>query len=55
MHDRNVLSVNAMIQLHVTGPQKADKIEIVSGEYVRAVEDSENDVELATIEESGEG
>jgi hypothetical protein len=55
MHDRKGLSVNAMIQLHVTGPQKADKIEIVSAEYVRASEESENDVELATIVESGEG
>ena len=55
MHDRKGLSVNAMIQLHVTGPQKADKIEIVSGEYVHASEESENDVEMATIVESGEG
>lgn len=55
MHDRKGLSVNAMIQLHVTGPQKADKIEIVSGEYVRGTEGMENDAELATLEESGEG
>ena len=54
-YDRKGLSVNAMINLHVTGPQKADKIEIVSGEYVRASEDLENESELATIVESGEG
>jgi hypothetical protein len=55
MHDKKGLSVNAMINLHVTGPTKADKIEIVSAEYVQAAEESENESELATIVESGEG
>jgi hypothetical protein len=55
MHDRKGLSVNAMINLHVTGPTKADKIEIVSAEYVRGAEGLENESELATLEEVGEG
>jgi hypothetical protein len=55
VHDRKGLSVNAMINLHVTGPTKADKIEIVSAEYVRGAEDLESGSELATIVESGEG
>jgi hypothetical protein len=55
MHDRKGLSVNAMINLHVTGPTKADKIEIVSAEYVQSAEDVENESELATIVGSGEG
>jgi hypothetical protein len=55
MHDKKGLSVNAMINLHVTGPTKADKIEIVSAEYVQSAEGSENESELATIVESEEG
>ena len=55
MHDRKGLSVNAMINLHVTGPTKADKIEIVSAEYVRSENRGEEEVNLGTEEEVGEG
>jgi hypothetical protein len=43
MHDKKGLSVNAMISLHVSGPTKADKVEIVSTQYVDAVEGLEKE------------
>ena len=55
VHDKKGLSVNAMISLHMTGPQKAEQIQIVSSECIQKVESAESDEELATIEESGEG
>jgi len=48
MHDRKGLSVNAMISLHVSGPTKADKVEIVSTQYVDAVEGLENNEKTDT-------
>ena len=35
--------MNAMISLHVSGPTKADKVEIVSTQYVSEAEGLEND------------
>lgn len=37
--DKQALSLNAMINLHVTGPQKADALEIISGEYQKKEEE----------------
>jgi hypothetical protein len=44
-----------MISLHMSSPQKAEQIQIVSSECIQKVESAESDEELATIEESGEG
>jgi len=32
--DKRAMSVNAMISLHMTGPQKAEEVEVISTQYV---------------------
>jgi len=34
--DRKAMSVNAMISLHVTGPQRAEEVEVVAAQYNKA-------------------
>jgi hypothetical protein len=55
VHDKKGLSVNAMISLHMTGPQKAEQIQIVSSECIQENSSAGKFEDEATIVESGEG
>ena len=43
------MSVNAMISLHMTGPQKAEEVEVISGQYVEGGRGEQNEVEEAIV------
>jgi hypothetical protein len=55
VHDKKGLSVNAMISLHMTGPQKAEQIQIVSSECISSDLSAGKYEDKVTQEESGEG
>ena len=47
--DKRAMSVNAMISLHMTGPQKAEEVEVISGQYVEGGRGEQNEVEEAIV------
>lgn len=48
--DKRAMSVNAMISLHMTGPQKAEEIEVISTQYVE--EENEQQVEESIVNDN---
>ncbi len=43
--DKRTMSVNAMISLHMTPPQKAEEVEVITGQYVEGEKREQNEVE----------
>jgi hypothetical protein len=50
--DKRAMSVNAMISLHMTGPQKAEEVEVISTQYVE--EENEQQVEESIVNDNEE-
>ena len=50
--DKRAMSVNAMISLHMTGPQKAEEVEVISTQYVE--EENGQQVEESIINDNEE-
>jgi hypothetical protein len=50
--DKRAMSVNAMISLHMTGPQKAEEVEVISTQYVE--EENGQQVEESIVNDNEE-
>jgi len=50
--DKRAMSVNAMISLHMTGPQKAEEVEVISTQYVE--EENGQQVEGSIVNDNEE-
>lgn len=53
--DKRAMSVNAMISLHMTGPQKAEEVEVISTQYVEEGKGQQVEGSIVNDNEEEEG
>ena len=53
--DKRAMSVNAMISLHMTGPQKAEEVEVISTQYVEEGNEQQMEESIVNDIEEEEG
>jgi hypothetical protein len=53
--DKRAMSVNAMISLHMTGPQKAEEVEVISTQYVEEENGQQVEESIVNDNEMEEG
>ncbi len=53
--DKRAMSVNAMISLHMTGPQKAEEVEVISTQYVEEEKGQQVEESIVNDNEEEEG
>lgn len=53
--DKRAMSVNAMISLHMTGPQKSEEVEVISTQYVEEEKGQQMEGSIVNDNEEEEG